>query len=287
MDVVAIVGAGDLGAALARKLADREAARHIALIDPDEGRARGKALDLMQSGPVEASDTRLSGHESLEAAARAGHGTWDALVLADGPALGEDAPSALRLADLIRDVRPFLEDAPLVVAGPRPAAVVETAVASGIARELVLGSAAVVWSAALRRALADELGADVSSVAATTFGLPPNLVASGVVAGGLGQEALPSAAVHRALDRLRGRRHGPEALAAAAAAVLCALQGAREALLPVVAVLGGEFGITGRALSVPARVARGRLQRIQEFSLDPKSRVAFENAAAHALAARP
>ena len=62
---VAILGAGDLGATLARRLAERELARRIVLVDPDEGRARGKALDLAQSGPVEPYDVAIEGAASL------------------------------------------------------------------------------------------------------------------------------------------------------------------------------------------------------------------------------
>ena len=93
MRTVAILGAGDLGATLARLLAEREVARRIVLVDPDDGRARGKALDIMQSGPVDHFDVRVDGCASLDLA-----GTCDLVVVADHPALDQEPVSPGRAA---------------------------------------------------------------------------------------------------------------------------------------------------------------------------------------------
>ena len=61
MLTVVILGAGELGATLARILAGRELVRRIVLADPDFGKARGKALDILQSGPVDRFDTQVEG----------------------------------------------------------------------------------------------------------------------------------------------------------------------------------------------------------------------------------
>ena len=78
---IAVIGAGELGATLARRLAASEAFRRVLLLDPDTGRARGKALDILQSGPVEGFDTRVEGGGLEEVAAA------DVVALADPPAL--------------------------------------------------------------------------------------------------------------------------------------------------------------------------------------------------------
>src|SRR5262249_58608248 len=78
---IAVIGAGELGATLARRLAAGESFRRVLLLDPDPGRARGKALDILQSGPVDGFDTRVEGGP-LERM-----GEVDAVAIADPPAL--------------------------------------------------------------------------------------------------------------------------------------------------------------------------------------------------------
>src|SRR5688572_26934951 len=78
MPLVAIIGAGEIGGAVARALATRARVDAIWLIDDKESVAAGKALDLTQSGPISRSDTRIDGTADLAAAAGA-----SAIVLAD------------------------------------------------------------------------------------------------------------------------------------------------------------------------------------------------------------
>jgi len=74
---IAILGAGDLAATLARRIAEQELARRVVLVEADETRARGKALDIAQSGPVEGFDVEIQAVGTLSAAA-----AFDALVVA-------------------------------------------------------------------------------------------------------------------------------------------------------------------------------------------------------------
>ena len=76
MPFVAILGAGPLGGALAYALASRGRFDEVRLIDPDGAVAAGKALDILQAGPVDASSTRVTGSTSLDAA----HGAWVTLL---------------------------------------------------------------------------------------------------------------------------------------------------------------------------------------------------------------
>ena len=78
MPFVAILGAGPLGGALTYALASRGRFEDVRLIDPEKTLAAGKALDILQSGPVDGYSTRVSGSASLDAAA----GAW-VLALAD------------------------------------------------------------------------------------------------------------------------------------------------------------------------------------------------------------
>jgi malate dehydrogenase len=276
MSSVAVFGSGDLAATLARRLAERGLARRVVMVDANDGRARGKALDLMQSAPVEGYDVAIEGCAELGQAGR-----FDALVLADHAAL-DDAGAGSRAAELMATVLPALGDAVLVVAGLHAAPLVEAAVGRGLPRERVLGSAPVALASALRRHLAEELPAEPRTVAATVLGAPGALVVpqGAATVGGIAVDRLAPAATRRALAAVNGRAPGPVALAAGAATVLHALSSSRTTLWPVTIVLQGEYGHRGVALAVPARLGSGRVQGVVEVDLEPVDRVALDNAAA-------
>ncbi len=265
MKTVAIVGANELGATLARVLADREQARRILLVDPEASRAQGKALDLMQSGPVERSDTWLEGVASLT-------GSVDAIVIADPTELAGADVTALRQADFMRSLAPHLGSAPLVIADARPAPLVAAALERGVPADRVMGSAPVAWSAALRRLLAEELKVEPSAIAAVAAGSPPDFVPLGVTLGGAPLTAAGLSALGRAVERLKATRFGPVSLAAAAARTLRALAGSRPSVLPLV--------VRGPAL--PARVAAGRVLGPLDLELSPRERMLLDNAAERA-----
>ena len=278
---MAILGSGDLAATLARRLAEAERARRVVLVDEDIGRARGKALDIAQSGPVDGFDVRVEGVTDLGAAGRA-----DVVVVADPADLpdGPGRPSPALIARLRAASAGFL-----LVASPHACALVEDLVAAGHPRERVVGSAPVAQVAALRRRLAEELEVAPREVAATVLGIPPHglLAPQGSASvGGMPVSALRPAALRQALAAVSARAPGPVALAAAAARVLQALAGSRPSVLPVVAWLAGEYGHRGVALAVPARLGSGELEGVLELPLEPVERIALDNAAQRRAARR-
>jgi malate dehydrogenase len=279
---VAILGGGDLAATLARRLAEAELARCVVLVDANEGRAKGKALDIAQSGPVEGFDTRVEACAALESVV-----TPDVVVVADPDDLADAVLLSTRGAERIAAWIPAVGKGTLLVAGPHPSPLVEAAVAKGFPRDRVLGSSPVAAAAALRRRLSAELGVEPREIALTVLGLPPAQIvapqATATVAG-ISVEKLSPSAFRRALASLNGRAAGPVALAASAARVLQALGGSRATVLPVVALLDGEYGHRRVALAVPARLRGGRIESIVEVALDPVDRVAFDNAADRRLA---
>ena len=273
---IAVIGAGELGATLARRLAAGAVYRRVLLLDPDVGKARGKALDILQSGPVEGFDTLVEGGalESL--------GDVDAVAIADPPALdpghlpsegGGDPGSACALA---------LGRGPLVVAGGHPA-LVEMAVEKGHPRDRVLGSAPVAIAAALRRHLA--LGP--RRPAARRRGHRPR--PSPGPAGDAPRHRPHRRGAHRPPRSLRRpRRPGARAKGDGRArwpwpppprACCARSRSADPSVLSVIVSLAGEYGHRGRALAVPARLGHGRVLGVVELDLDPVDRVAFDNAA--------
>ena len=111
MTVIHVVGGGELGATLARRLAEQELARRVVIVDPEVSRAKGKALDIAQAGPVEGFDV------SVEAALDfTSIGNADLWIVADPPEL-QGTPAPKRVADLARSLVAAAGGATIVVAG--------------------------------------------------------------------------------------------------------------------------------------------------------------------------
>jgi malate/lactate dehydrogenase len=161
------------------------------------------------------------------------------------------------------------------------------AIARRARADRVLGSAPIAHSAALRLRLAHELGVERADVTAMALGSPPqDAVVPAALVGGQPLDRLSPVALRRALQGLERRALGPVALAAAAARAIRALHAARESVQAVLVVLAGEYGQRGLALTVPARIGRGRVAGILELPLDPSDRLRFERAAERRSVAR-
>ena len=283
METVAILGAGELGATLARRLAETGSFARICLVDVDEGRAKGKALDLLQSGPVEGYDTRLDGARSLR-----GLGAVDVVVVADPLDLPVSSPGLGPPDSFVREVVEATGAGLLVVATAHGAALVAQAVRAGLPRARVVGSSPLATAAALRWQIAEQLRVSAREVTLTVLGGPPDapIVPHGsATVGGVPVVALSPLALRRALHAVQGRVPGPVSLAAAACRVLVALSGGTPAVLPVFAFLEGEYGHRRIALAVPARLGHGRVEGIVEVPLETVDRTALDTLAASAWAA--
>lgn len=224
MPFVAILGAGPLGGALAYALASRGRFDEVRLIDPEKTLAAGKALDILQAGPVDGSSTRVTGGASMEEAS----GAWVA-ILADPI----DPAPLTHLAALHRQSPGAL----IVCADAGHGVVMSRAVATGaVAPDRLLGAAPFAVASAARALIA--LDVDLS----------PSLIQVGVNAGSTpgtcvidwSRTAVEGIAADTALPRERQRRleqrlaavlpAGPLTLATAAATLAeAAWFGARPA----------------------------------------------------------
>jgi len=275
MNAIAILGAGELGGTLARLLAEAGTSRRVVLVDSDEGRARGKALDLAQSGPVEGYDTAIEGR-----GAPLTGDPFDAVVVADPSELLDASADAARIYG--RGLVGLVGKGLLIVAGRFGPTIVEAATEKQLPRERVLGTAPLAWAGALRRGLAEELRTRAAEVSLTLLGLPPAhliLPQGAATIGGAAVDAVSPVASRRALERVRRRRLGPVALATAAAHVLAVLAARSRARLPVFVRLDGEYGHRGIALGTPVLMGAGRIESVVEMTLDPVDRVALDTAA--------
>jgi hypothetical protein len=261
MSVVAIIGAGDLGGALASRLASRDRVREVRLIDAAAGVAAGKALDILQANPVEQSATRvvaLAGSATPGAADLSGVTGATVIVIADevGPPVKEiQAEAGLALLGRVRALNAV---APIVCAGASQAWLVAHGTAElGIPATHMVGSAPLALVAALKALVALELNGSAQDVSLTLAGQPPQAVAvpwqTASVNGESLERLLDTAALRRIESRIRYLwPPGPYALAAAAARVTEGLiAGCRQTLCGFTADTAADDGasIAGRPFS--------------------------------------
>ena len=283
MSVVAIVGAGTLGGALARTIAARDRVRAVRLVDEAADVAAGKALDIRQSAPLDRFGTRVTAHGDVAAAAGA-----DIVVLA-GPAAepGREWTEAEGLA-LLEGLGTG-HSAPIVLcAGASHRRLVERGVAErGLRSRRLLGTAPEALRAAVTAVVALDAGCPASNVALTVLGIPPRHAVvpwgQATVAGQRLDRRIPAARLARARARTPLLwPPGPYALAAAAARIVAALV-ERIARVPSCFVVSdGELGARGRALAVPVQLDAGGIARTVEPLLTAHELVRLRNGLAAA-----
>jgi malate dehydrogenase len=273
MFVVAILGAGPIGAAVAHRLAERGRCREVRLIDSAASVAAGKALDIMQSGPIGRCDTKLVGSDEPLAAAGA-----DAIVLADDVTGGEwqGDKGLARVQQLVRAGT----TAPFVFAGSNQTWLMETAhVELKVPADRLVGTAPSGLVAALRAVVSVELGVNGVDLAVT--GRPPEFFiawSSATVDGALVTDRIPAhrlAAISQSIRRLWPP--AAQAIAAPTALIVEGLVIGSRRLHQALTILDGELGARRVAAVLPVRLGHGRvLQRIVP-SLSPQERTQLAN----------
>jgi hypothetical protein len=276
--ITAIVGAGDLGGALASTLATRGRVREIRLIDEASTSAQGKALDIQQSTPVYATATTLSGFATIDAVDAA-----DVVVVADafGPPSREwQGESGLAL---LRRLAAHVRAAPFVLAGASHAWLVERACAElGLPWTRVVGSAPAAILAALRGIVGLEAGASPLDVQVGITGLPPHDIVIGWEAGSIAHTPLQRRLDGPACGRIAQRLPflwppGPLALASAAASMVEAMMLELHVPHPAFVALAAEGSAARRAVIATAHVASTGISRASLPELSSHERLALEN----------
>ncbi len=274
MHTVAILGAGELGGALARTLAGGDAVSCVRLIDPARTVAAGKALDIRQTGPIERFDTRVEGSADEHALAGA-----DLVILADrheaGPWAGSEA------GDLLRRVTALAPRAPVLFAGADHRELMAIALHERLLPPpRLVGSAPAAAATAVRALTAPLLDASPSDVAVPVLGLPPwwvlawtHATAAGAPADGL--PGFEQARVERMLAA--SWPPGPYSLASAAAMVARAmLTSSRRRACCFAAV--PTVGPNRTVVAAPVLLGPSGVARIAMPDLAPRERVALDTA---------
>jgi len=271
MREVAILGAGDLGGALARTLASRGRVSRVVLVDEARQVAAGKALDIRQSGPIESSDTFVEATDDVARVASA-----DLVVIADQFGKGEwSGDAALQLVGRIAT----LSAAPLIFAGARHHEVMTLAVDElKIASARLVGSAPVAASAIARALAADATGSSPVDIGVPVLGLPPNWVLAWgqATAAGAPLEGMAPHQAARVEQVLTSRwPPGPYALGSAASAVVhAALTASRRRLSCFIASPFG--GIRPVVFAQLVQLAPTGVATVMVPDLTPRQRVTLE-----------
>lgn len=274
MPVIAIIGAGPLGGALAHKLAGRNRVAEVRLIDTAETVARGKALDILQSGPVEGFATLLTAHGSILAAAGA-----DAVVLADEVSGAEHASE--NALGMVRQLVAAGCTAPLLFAGVDSRQLMARCIGElRIPPARVIGSAPAALASAVSAICALIVDASPAEISLSIVGVPPRqaVVAweGASIAGRPLRSVMGAHEIAAVSARIPGLwPPGPYALGSAAAR-------AAEALC-----LGSRRHFTcfvdagrGRIAAMPVELERGGIKRLLEPALTTQERTLLENALA-------
>lgn len=292
---VTIVGAGMVGGTVAQILATRDYA-DIVLVDIVEGLPQGKALDLMQAGPVLGYDTRLIGANDYAPTAGS-----DVVVITSGiarkPGMSRDDLLRTNMGIVRSVTEQVVAVSPgavlVVVSNPLDAMCHVAFDAAGLPRERVVGMAGVLDAARFRTFIAMELDVSVEDVSAFVLGghgdtMVP-LSRFSTVAGIPLPELLPAERV-RALEE-RTANGGAEivsllktgsAYSAPGASVVQMVDAIlldKRRVLPCSVRLSGEYGLDGLYVGVPVKLGAGGVQRVFDLDLSESERAALHRSA--------
>ena len=292
---ITVVGAGNVGATTAQRLAERDYA-DIVLVDIVEGLPQGKALDLNQSGPVVGYEPRLLGTNGYEDTAGS-----DIVAITSGsprkPGMSRDDLLETNRG-IVRSVsEQVAERSPdailIVVTNPLDAMCHVAWETTKFPRQRVVGMAGVLDSTRSRTFLAWELGVSVRDVTGFVLGghgdtMVPVVRYTSVggitVRQRLGDDWLEQI-VARTRDggaevvRLLQRGSAYYAPGAAVAEMCDAIVLDQKRVLPCAALCEGEYGIDGLFVGVPVRLGRDGVEEILEIPLEDRERQALEQSA--------
>jgi malate dehydrogenase len=293
---ITVVGAGYVGMTCAQLCAQKGLAGEICLIDVNEGRAKGIALDLCQMGAVEGFGARIRGTGDP----RATHGSDLFIVTAGLPRkpgmsrsdlLETNGKVIAAVAEYIRSGSP--EAIVIVVTNPLDVMVSLARVKLGFPARRVIGMAGVLDSARFSWFIAEETGTSVVDVDAMVLGahgdsmvpLPKACTVNGVALG----ELVNKATIEQMAERTR--KGGGEivellktgsafyAPAAGAVAMAGSILNDERRMLPCACFLNGQYGFEGLYMGVPAVLGREGVAAIVELPLDLEARAQMQKTA--------
>jgi malate dehydrogenase len=290
VNLITVVGAGNVGATTAQRVAEKELARRVVMVDVVEGIPQGKGLDQWQSAPIEGFDSRVIGTNGYDETAGS-----DIVIITAGIArkpgmsrddlLNTNAGIVKQVAEQVARTSP--NAIIIVVSNPLDVMCYVAKKVSGFPRERVIGMAGVLDTGRYRAFLAEALDVSVRDIQAMVLGghgdtMVP-LINYTSVSGIPVTQLLDRKILDEIVDRTRNGgaeivkylKTGSAYYAPSSGAVQMAEAIVRDQkrVLPCAAWLEGEYGMSGLFLGVPVKLGRGGMEKVLEVELTSKERV--------------
>lgn len=283
---ISVIGAGMVGATLAQRLAEKQLAREVVMIDIIDGLPQGKALDMWCSGPIEGFDTKVTGSTDFAAT----QGSQLVVVTSGVPRKpGQSRSDLLEInAKIIKDVTTKVkENSPdailIMVTNPLDVMAYLALKNTGFPKNRLFGMAGILDTARYRTFVHEATGASMRDITAFVLGghgdsMVP-LPSYTQVAGRPLTEILPQEKIDAIVDRTR--KGGAEivkllqkgsafyAPSAAVAEMVDAVVKDRHRILPCSAFLEGEYGLKDVFVGVPVRLGGKGVEEVVELKLQP------------------
>jgi malate dehydrogenase len=293
--VTVVGGAGNVGATVARAIANLELA-DVVLVDIADQKAAGIALDILQACPIEGSDSRLAGGGDYALAAGS-----DIVVVTSGvprkPGMSRDDLLQVNFTIMKEVTEQIVRHAPsaivIPVANPLDAMAQAIYRLSGFPRERVIGMAGILDSARMRAFIAQELNVSVENIHAFVLGghgdtmvpLPRYSTVAGIPLPDLLPRDRIEAICKRTADggaeitRLVGTSawYAP---GLAVAEMVEAIFKDKKKIVPCSVYLEGEYGVSGQFLGVPVKLGARGVEQVIEIKLTDEERAALMKSAA-------
>jgi malate dehydrogenase len=293
---ITVVGAGNVGATAAQRVAEKELARTVVMVDVVEGVPQGKGLDQWQSAPIEGFDSRVVGTNGYDETEES-----DIVIITAGiarkPGMSRDDllnTNAGIVKQVAENIKRTSRDAiVIVVSNPLDVMAWVAKEVTGFPRDRVIGMAGVLDTARYRAFLAEAIDVSVRDIHAMVLGghgdtMVP-LISYTTVSGIPVTQFLDRARLEAIVDRTRNGgaeivkhlKTGSAYYAPSAGAVEMAEAIVKDSkrVLPCSAWLEGEYGMRGLFLGVPCKLGRNGLEQIIEVELTADERAALTKSA--------
>jgi malate dehydrogenase len=285
---VTVAGAGNVGATLVQRIAETGVA-DVVMVDVVEGVPQGKALDLLESGPLSGYDAKITGSNGYDETAGS-----DIIVITAGlarkPGMSRDdllttnggIVKLVAKETALRSPNAFM----IVVTNPMDVMAFVAMKASGFPRERVIGMGGVLDAARFRTFIALELGVSVENTHAFVLGghgdsmvpLPRYSTVAGIPI----TELMSAEQIDRIVERTKNDSAEIVALlktgsafyapSAAALEMVEAVLLDKKKILPCSTYLGGEYGVTGVFAGVPVKLGAKGMEQVVEIQLNADER---------------
>src|SRR5213082_2193918 len=293
---ITVVGAGNVGATTAQRVAEKELARTVVMVDVAEGIPQGKGLDQWQSAPIEVYDSRIIGTNGYDETIDS-----DIVIITAGIArkpgmsrddlLNTNAGIVKQVSEQIKQTSP--NAILIIVSNPLDVMSYVAMKVTGFPRQRVLGMAGVLDTARYRAFIAEELDVSVRDIQAMVLGghgdtMVP-LISYTTVSGIPVTQLLGKPTLDKIVERTRNGgaeivaflKSGSAYYAPSAAVVQMveAIVHDKKRMLPCAAWLQGEYGLSGMYCGVPCKLGRSGLEKVLEVKLSPDEQAALKKSA--------